>query len=106
MNIGAFNPLGRQRRSQGNNPREGFLYWLAWTAQNGVSLHSTGDAQGVRRRITLCGLDIAGATAQLGPGLANAIGNGTIGPVQLDPVFNALLASQFGTCSFDIPDEG
>ena len=100
VNIAAFNPLGRQRRSQGNNPREGFLYWLAWTAQNGVSLHSTGDGQGVRRRLTLCGLDIEGAIDQLAPGLASAIGAGTILPDQLDHVFETLLAANFGTCSF------
>jgi phospholipid/cholesterol/gamma-HCH transport system substrate-binding protein len=100
LNIGAFNPLGRTRRSQGNNPREGLLYWLAWTAQNGVSLHSTGDGQGVRRRLTLCGLDTNAAIAQLGPGLASAIGAGTIVPDKLDPVFTALLQAEFGTCSF------
>jgi len=100
LNIGAFNPLGRQRRSQGNNPREGFLYWLAWTAQNGVSLHSTGDGQGVRRRITLCGLDVAAATAQLEPGLASALGNGTVLPGNLDSLFTTLLNAEFGTCSF------
>jgi phospholipid/cholesterol/gamma-HCH transport system substrate-binding protein len=100
VNIGAFNPVGRQRRSQGNNPREGFLYWLAWTAQNGVSLHSTGDGQGVRRRLTLCGLDVPAATAQLEPGLANALGNGTILPGNLDETFTALLSAEFGTCSF------
>ncbi len=93
MNIGAFNPLGRTRRSQGNNPREGFLYWLAWTAQNGVSLHSTGDGQGVRRRLTLCGLDIhRGHWLSSAPGLASAIGNRTtVVPDQLDPVLAALL---------------
>ena len=64
-----------------------------------MSLHSTGDGQGVRRRLTLCGLDVPAATAQLGPGLANALGNGT-SRAELDHVFDALLAAEFGTCSF------
>ena len=105
VNIGAFNPLGRQRRTEGNNPREGFLYWLAWTAQNGVSLHSTGDGQGVRRRLTLCGLSLGDATAQLEPGLANALGNNTIPLGNLDSVFSALVESQFGLCTLTPPEE-
>ncbi len=104
VNIGAFNPLGRTRRSQGNNPREGFLYWLAWTAQNGVSLHSTGDGQGVRRRLTLCGLDTTAALAQLGPGLANALGLDTVAPDELDHVLESLLEAEFGTCTFQGAD--
>ena len=43
FNIGAFNPGGAEgaRRPvvpQQRSRQEGFLYWLAWTAQNGVSL--------------------------------------------------------------------
>jgi hypothetical protein len=51
---------------------EGYLYWLAWTAQNTVSLFSTGDAQGNWRRIFLGGLScntIAGAISGILPGL-------------------------------------
>jgi phospholipid/cholesterol/gamma-HCH transport system substrate-binding protein len=71
FNMGAYNPGGAEppRVSGGNDQRqEGFLYWLAWTANNGVSLFSTADAQGVYRRLTICGLapGILGA-AQLGP---------------------------------------
>jgi phospholipid/cholesterol/gamma-HCH transport system substrate-binding protein len=71
FNIGAYNPGGAEppRVAGGNDVRqEGFLYWLAWTANNGVSLFSTADAQGVYRRLTICGLPtgILGAI-QLGP---------------------------------------
>jgi phospholipid/cholesterol/gamma-HCH transport system substrate-binding protein len=71
FNIGAYNPGGAEppRVEGGNDVRqEGFLYWLAWTANNGVSLFSTADAQGVYRRLTICGLPVGilGAV-QLGP---------------------------------------
>jgi phospholipid/cholesterol/gamma-HCH transport system substrate-binding protein len=71
FNMGAYNPGGAEPPNvQGGNDlrQEGFLYWLAWTANNGVSLFSTADAQGVYRRLTICGLTpgILGAV-QLGP---------------------------------------
>jgi phospholipid/cholesterol/gamma-HCH transport system substrate-binding protein len=71
FNMAAYNPGGAEppRVVAGNDAREeGFLYWLAWTANNGVSLFSTADAQGVYRRLTICGLP-AGILAglQLGP---------------------------------------
>ena len=60
FNIGAYNPGGAQGLT-GNLATdrardEGYLYWLAWTAQNTVSLFSAGDAQGNFRRIYLGGL--------------------------------------------------
>ena len=69
--MAAYNPGGAEppRVVGGNDTRqEGFLYWLAWTANNGVSLFSTADAQGVYRRLTICGLPVGilGAV-QLGP---------------------------------------
>jgi hypothetical protein len=71
FNIGAYNPGGAEppRVVGGNDTRlEGFLYWLAWTANNGVSLFSTADAQGVYRRLTICGLPVGILGAiQLGP---------------------------------------
>jgi phospholipid/cholesterol/gamma-HCH transport system substrate-binding protein len=71
FNIGAYNPGGTEppRVVGGNDARlEGFLYWLAWTANNGVSLFSTADAQGVYRRVTICGLPVGILGAiQLGP---------------------------------------
>jgi phospholipid/cholesterol/gamma-HCH transport system substrate-binding protein len=96
FDIGAYNPGGAQGLT-GNLARdrardEGYLYWLAWTAQNTVSLFSTGDAQGNFRRIYLGGLScglIAAATggvftglapvppqlAPLLPGITTALGN-------------------------------
>jgi phospholipid/cholesterol/gamma-HCH transport system substrate-binding protein len=71
FNMAAYNPGGAEppRVVGGTDVRqEGFLYWLAWTANNGVSLFSTADAQGVYRRLTICGLPpgiLAGL--QLGP---------------------------------------
>ena len=71
FNIGAYNPGGAEppRVVGGEDVRqEGFLYWLAWTANNGVSLFSTADAQGVYRRLTICGLPVGILGAiQLGP---------------------------------------
>ena len=71
FNMGAYNPGGTETISDlcGNTPattavctpeernrQEGYLYWLAWTAQNTVSLFNTGDAHGNHRRIFLGGL--------------------------------------------------
>jgi phospholipid/cholesterol/gamma-HCH transport system substrate-binding protein len=70
FNIGAYNPGGAEppRVEGGNDVRqEGFLYWLAWTTNNGVSLFNTADAQGVFRRLTICGLGAIIGPAQLGP---------------------------------------
>jgi phospholipid/cholesterol/gamma-HCH transport system substrate-binding protein len=71
FNMGAYNPGGAEppRVVGGNDARqEGLLYWLAWTANNGVSLFSTADAQGVYRRVTICGLPVGILGAiQLGP---------------------------------------
>lgn len=71
FNMAAYNPGGAEPPAVvgGNDTRqEGFLYWLAWTANNGVSLFSTADAQGVYRRLTICGLPVGILGAiQLGP---------------------------------------
>ena len=61
FNMGAYNPGGAESLSglsvaQQRARNEGFLYWLAWTAQNGVSLFTTADAQGPWRRVTICGV--------------------------------------------------
>ena len=61
FNIGAFNPKGSEGLT-GNlavdrERQEGYLFNLAWTAQNTVSLFSTASAQGPLRRIFLGGLD-------------------------------------------------
>jgi phospholipid/cholesterol/gamma-HCH transport system substrate-binding protein len=60
FNIGAYNPGGAEALNgdpnHDRNRQEGYLYWLAWTAQNTNSLFSTADASGPLRRITLGGL--------------------------------------------------
>jgi phospholipid/cholesterol/gamma-HCH transport system substrate-binding protein len=60
FNIGAHNPNGREAIN-GNLAHdrardEGYLYWLAWTAQNTVSMFSTSDANGPYRRFYAGGL--------------------------------------------------
>jgi phospholipid/cholesterol/gamma-HCH transport system substrate-binding protein len=70
FNIGAYNPGGAEGLT-GNPVRdrdrqEGYLYWLAWTAQNTNSLFNTADAMGPLRRITLGGLSCSILAAQLG----------------------------------------
>jgi phospholipid/cholesterol/gamma-HCH transport system substrate-binding protein len=61
FNIGAYNPAGTKQISsecehQGAcspselNMQKGYLYWLAWVAQNSNSLFSTSDAEGPLRR--------------------------------------------------------
>jgi phospholipid/cholesterol/gamma-HCH transport system substrate-binding protein len=80
FNMGAYNPGGAEppRVVGGNDARlESFLYWLAWTANNGVSLFSTADAQGVYRRLTICGLPV-----------------GILGPVQLGPLVTQIAGQQ------------
>ena len=72
FNIGAYNPGGAGEISgaceasgactpaERNHVREeGYLYWLAWTAQNTVSLFNTADAHGPLRRIYLGGATCA-----------------------------------------------
>ena len=66
--MGAYNPggaegLGGKSISQQRARQEGFLYWLAWAAQNGTSLFSTADGQGPWRRVTICGVPAAVLTA-------------------------------------------
>jgi phospholipid/cholesterol/gamma-HCH transport system substrate-binding protein len=80
FNIGAYNPGGAEppRVVGGNDLRqEGFLYWLAWTSNNGVSLFSTADAQGVYRRLVFCGLPA-----------------GLLVPVQLAPIVTEIAAQE------------
>ncbi len=61
FNLGAYNPGGAEGLSgnlaQDRARDEGYLYWLAWTAQNTVSLFSTSDAQGPFRRLYLGGVN-------------------------------------------------
>jgi phospholipid/cholesterol/gamma-HCH transport system substrate-binding protein len=75
FNVGAYNPGGREGLTgdvaTDRARQEGFLFWLAWAAQNGVSLFNTADAQGPFRRITLCTIgDPAAALSPLAGGLS------------------------------------
>jgi len=67
FNIGAFNPNGAEGLTgdiaRDRAREEGNLYWLAWTANNTVSLFSAADAQGPLRRIFLGGLGCDALTA-------------------------------------------
>jgi len=75
FNIGAHNPGGREGLTGDDAAdrarQEGYLYWLGWAAQNGVSLFNTADAQGPFRRITLCTIgDPSGTLGSLAGGLS------------------------------------
>jgi phospholipid/cholesterol/gamma-HCH transport system substrate-binding protein len=89
FNIGAFNSNGREGLTgdlaKDRARDEGYLYWLAWTAQNTVSMFSTSDAIGPYRRFFLgglgCGALVAGGVPQsiadlLGPGTSTTPGAG------------------------------
>jgi phospholipid/cholesterol/gamma-HCH transport system substrate-binding protein len=112
FNIGAFNPGGAEGLDglsipQQRERQEGFLYWLAWTAQNGTSLFSTADGQGPWRRVTICGLPAAAVQGILGTVLAEvgASNPGLVedltGPItgQL-PAVDQIVQSTFGSCNF------
>jgi hypothetical protein len=114
FNMGAFNPGGAEGLdglsvSQQRQRQEGFLYWLAWTAQNGSSLFSTADGQGPWRRVTICGVPasvlagiVQGVLAEVGasnPALAEELLDAT-GPSGTSAV-DQLLATQFGSCNFN-----
>ena len=73
FNILAFNPGGAEGLT-GNAARdrarqEGYLYWLAWTGQNGVSVFSTADARGPWRRTTACSTEPAALVQIVAPAL-------------------------------------
>jgi phospholipid/cholesterol/gamma-HCH transport system substrate-binding protein len=113
FNMGAYNPGGAEGLdgksiAQQRQRQEGFLYWLAWTAQNGTSLFSTADGQGPWRRVTICGVPasvltgiVQGVLAEVGasnPALSDLLN--TPGPTGSSPV-DQLLATQFGSCNFN-----
>jgi phospholipid/cholesterol/gamma-HCH transport system substrate-binding protein len=120
FNMGAYNPGGAEgldglSTNQQRERQEGFLYWLAWTAQNGSSLFSTADGQGPWRRVTICGVPAAvltgivqGVLAEVGvsnPALAEELldASGPSGQSAVDQ----LLATQFGSCNFNsLPTTG
>jgi phospholipid/cholesterol/gamma-HCH transport system substrate-binding protein len=112
FNMGAHNPGGAESLAGLSIPaqrerQEGFLYWLAWTAQNGVSLHNTADAQGPWRRVTICGVPQAIVDVLTGSALGIAAREAPELFAFLTaarPGGNAaerLRASQFGGCDFN-----
>jgi phospholipid/cholesterol/gamma-HCH transport system substrate-binding protein len=61
LNILAHNPGGREQATgdfeRDRAREEGYLHWLAWTANAGVSVFGTADGQGVFRRFTFINTD-------------------------------------------------
>jgi phospholipid/cholesterol/gamma-HCH transport system substrate-binding protein len=61
FNMGAYNPGGQEKLTGvpavDRNRQEGYLYWLAWIAQNTVSTFNVHDATGPIRRISVGGLN-------------------------------------------------
>jgi phospholipid/cholesterol/gamma-HCH transport system substrate-binding protein len=118
FNMGAYNPGGAQSLSglsiaQARARSEGLLYWLAWTAQNGVSLFSSADGQGPWRRVTICGVpgpiltqlvtDVLKQVQSSNPGLVQQLIGGTGSVIQPGSPISNLLATGFGSCSFGTP---
>jgi phospholipid/cholesterol/gamma-HCH transport system substrate-binding protein len=116
FNIGAHNPGGAESLDGLSVPQqrareEGFLYWLAWTAQNGVSLFSTADAQGPWRRVTICkvppvvlsGLidDVLTEVGKTDPGLIEDLIGGPGSVIQPGSPIDELLGTGFGSCDFN-----
>jgi hypothetical protein len=116
--MGAYNPGGAESLDGLSIPQqrarsEGFLYWLAWTAQNGVSLFNTADAQGPWRRVTICGVPGPILTTLIGtvltnvsgtnPGLVEQLIGGPGSVIQPDSPIDRLLATGFGSCNFNAP---
>ena len=61
FNMGAYNPNGTEELTGvpavDRNRQEGYLYWLAWIAQNTVSTFNVHDATGPIRRVSVGGLN-------------------------------------------------
>jgi phospholipid/cholesterol/gamma-HCH transport system substrate-binding protein len=83
FNIGAYNPNGTEGLSgnldQDRARNEGYLYWLAWVAQNTVNLFNVQDAHGPLRRATAGGvpcssLSTIGGEAGAPPELTDFLG--------------------------------
>jgi phospholipid/cholesterol/gamma-HCH transport system substrate-binding protein len=118
FNMGAYNPGGAESLGGLSVPQqrarnEGFLYWLAWTAQNGVSLFNTADAQGPWRRVTICGVPapilqtiIGGVlenVVKTNPSLAEQLIGGTGSVIQPGSPIANVLSTGFGSCNFNTP---
>jgi phospholipid/cholesterol/gamma-HCH transport system substrate-binding protein len=94
VNMLGFNPGGAEGltgdAARDRARQEGFLYWLAWTAQNGLSVFSTADAQGVWRRTTICSVEPSVLVRMVAPALSQLPG-----ATQAE-VLAALASSGFG----------
>jgi phospholipid/cholesterol/gamma-HCH transport system substrate-binding protein len=116
FNIGAYNPGGAESLdgltvAQQRARNEGFLYWLAWTAQNGVSLFSTADGQGPWRRVTICGVEpailqsiingVIENVRETDPGLVEDLIGGIGSVIQPGSPIQNVLDTGFGSCNFD-----
>ena len=75
FNMGAYNPEGAEEISAAcetaggctpdeRNRQEGYLFWLAWIAENTVTVFNTHDATGPIRRVTLGGLNCGLLTSE------------------------------------------
>jgi phospholipid/cholesterol/gamma-HCH transport system substrate-binding protein len=96
FNIASYNPGGQQGISEGcekhgtctaaeRNRSEGYLFWLAWVAQNTTSIFSSRDATGAFRRATAGGVD-CGVFASIAGGISGQL------PDNLKTVLNGTLA--------------
>jgi phospholipid/cholesterol/gamma-HCH transport system substrate-binding protein len=54
FNMIAYNPNGREGPDV-KNRQEGYLFWIAWAAHQGLELFSTGDAHGPFRTVFTAG---------------------------------------------------
>jgi len=104
FNIGAYNPGGAEGLSgdlqRDRDREEGYLYWLAWSAQNGVSLFNTSDATGPFRRTTLCGVSLPSAAGQLQGAIQQLIATDPAQVAGVPNLVNSVVSSGFGTCEF------
>jgi phospholipid/cholesterol/gamma-HCH transport system substrate-binding protein len=104
FNIGAYNPGGAEGLSgdleRDRDREEGYLYWLAWTAQNGVSLFNTSDATGPYRRLTLCGVSLPSAASQLQGAIEQLLASNPAQVAEVPSIVDSVASSGFGTCEF------
>lgn len=118
FNMGAYNPGGAEGLAglpvaEQRARSEGFLYWLAWTAQNGVSLFNTADAQGPWRRVTICGVpapilesligDVLDNVLESNPSLVEQLIGGAGNEIQPGSPIENVLNTGFGSCNFKTP---
>lgn len=118
FNMAAYNPGGAESLDGLSVPEqrarnEGFLYWLAWTAQNGVSLFNTADSQGPWRRVTICGVpgpileslinSVLTDVTSTNPGLVEQLTGGTGTVIQPGSPIDNLLNTGFGSCNLNAP---